>query len=542
MLPGERSGHLLLWVRTGLAQVRIDETPAFALGAGEGVWIPPGQRWTHGGVVTEPGTVAFPLWLPADVGVGELAGPTRFDVPAAWQDWLIQHFNLLVTPLAGRGYAHRGLVDLLGRGPRPRPLALATAEPAGDPVYELPPMPRGGGARAVAEELVRDPAIDLTVEQWAARVLTSPRTLRRDFRSATGLTFEQWRLRCRLSAGVDLLIAGYGVDQVASRVGFAGRSGFTRAFKQQFGTTPHGLQRRLAGLPVSDQRGPDAVAADQADDLVRIMPGADQAAAAPREIAATRTASHVNDIHVLSWMYRGSGYLQVGERTYERQRGVATWIPAGLEHTTGLRHDSISLPIGDASTADLHLTEPLQVRFSPAWDDYLMFCSVSARSWLRPEDHDPTQVLELFSEQIAARQALSLPMPTDQQARAAATDFLRTIGATGEPSSAHDLPSAVHRAFRDATGMTFPRWRYAARMRIARDLLTGGAKPSAVARRVGYAHLSTFSAAFTRFHGISPRDYQENETERSPGDVRAPAGSGSGDRGSTRDLLNTRVG
>ncbi|WP_406682326.1 helix-turn-helix transcriptional regulator [Rhodococcus erythropolis] len=38
-------------------------------------------------------------------------------------------------------------------------------------------------------------------------------------------------------------------------------------------------------------------------------------------------------------------------------------------------------------------------------------------------------------------------------------------------------------------------------MRIARDLLIGGAKPSTVARRVGYAHLPTFSAAFSRFHG-----------------------------------------
>jgi AraC-like DNA-binding protein len=61
--------------------------------------------------------------------------------------------------------------------------------------------------------------------------------------------------------------------------------------------------------------------------------------------------------------------------------------------------------------------------------------------------------------------------------------------------------------------MTFSRWRYAARMRIARDLLAGGAKSSAVARRVGYRHLSTFSAAFSRFHGISPREYQEREAD-----------------------------
>nr|MDT0663942.1 helix-turn-helix domain-containing protein [Micromonospora sp. DSM 115978] len=62
------------------------------------------------------------------------------------------------------------------------------------------------------------------------------------------------------------------------------------------------------------------------------------------------------------------------------------------------------------------------------------------------------------------------------------------------------------------TSMTVARWRYVARMRIVRDLFVGGAKPSVVARRVGYAHLPTFSAAFTRFHGLSPREYQERET------------------------------
>ena len=229
-------------------------------------------------------------------------------------------------------------------------------------------------------------------------------------------------------------------------------------------------------------------------------------------LPAARTPPHTNDVHVLSWMYRGSGYLDIGDHRYERERGVATWIPAGLEHVTGIRENSVSLPLGDASTGDLQLTEPLQVRFSPAWDDYLMFCSISARSGLQPADYDPRHILDLFSEQVAAQRALSVPMPTDPRARAAAMDCLRRIGASGG-SAVFDVPAEVHRAFRDETGMTFAHWRYAARMRIARDLLAGGAKPSAVARRVGYRHLPTFSAAFSRFHGISPREYQEREVE-----------------------------
>ncbi len=486
--------------------MRVDDGAAFRLTAGEGVWIPE-TGWHHREIVTEPGTVAFPLSPPASVGAGELPEPTRFEVPDGWQDWLIQHFNLQVTPFTGRGYSQDAIADLLRR-PGSRPSSPARMAPS--VLLARPAMPKARGAGAVAEELIRDPALDFTVTQWAARVLSSPRTLRRDFLADTGLTFEQWRLRCRLSAAVELLAAGYDVDQLAVRVGFASRNGVTRAFKRQLGLTPLEFGRELSTRPVPGELAQRATAARQTGDLMRMVRTNDTPAA-PDMLPAASTPSHTNDLHVLSWMYRGSGYLDIGDRRYERARGIATWIPAGLEHITGLRTNSVSLPLGNAGTADLQLAEPLQVRFSPAWDDYLMFCSISARSGLRPAGYDPRHILDLFAEQVAAQRALSVPMPIDPRARAAAMDYLRRIG-TARESVGVDVPPGVHRAFRDETGMTFARWRYAARMRTARDLLAAGLKPSAVARRVGYAHLPTFSAAFTRFHGRSPREFQERET------------------------------
>jgi AraC-like DNA-binding protein len=483
-------------VRTGTAHVRIDDAAVFRLTAGQGAWIPE-DGWNHRAIVTEPGTVAFPLWR--HHAAGSPSEPTRFEIPDGWRDWLIQLFNLQITPLSGHGYSQDTITELLRR-PGPHPFAL-----------DLPVMPKTRGARAVAEELIRDPALPLTVEQWAARVFVSPRTLRRDFLADTGLTFENWRQHCRLTAAVYFLGSGYDADQTAARVGFASRNGFTRAFKQRFGATPHECSRALSAGAAPAELAQRAIAARQTDDLVRMIRTKDTPAA-PDMLPPARTPAHTNDIHVLTWMYRGSGYLDIGEHRHERERGVATWIPAGVEHVTGLRENSVSLPLGDAGTGDLQLTEPLQVRFSPAWDDYLMFCSISARSGLRPPDHDPRRILDLFAEQVAAQRALSVPMPTDPSAHAAAMDYLRRIGTSNE-STAVDSPAAVHRAFREQTGMTFARWRYAARMRIARDLLAGGAKSSAVARRVGYRHLPTFSTAFSRFHGISPREYQERETE-----------------------------
>jgi AraC-like DNA-binding protein len=492
-----KTAHLLFWVRTGSACVRMENNPEFRLAAGEGVWIPAadGSPWT---VVTEPGTVAFPLLTHPSIGAGALPEPRRFVVPDGWQDWLIQHFNLRVTPLTGHGYSQDALVDLL-RGSDRRP-------PAVDP----PVVPRAGGARAVAGELLRNPALDLTVADWAARVLSSPRTLRRDFLAGTGLTFEQWRLRCRLRAAVELLAAGYGVDQVAARVGFTSRNGFARAFKQQFGETPHEFRRTLSAHHAVGGLSQHATAARQADNLVRMVEQGRTPPAAPELLPATRTTSHTNDFHVLCWAYRGSGYLDVGARRYEWGRGGAIWIPAGREHTTGVRENSISLPLGNATTDDLQLTEPLQAQFPAAWDDYLMFCSISARTPVRPDDYDPSHVLDLFADHVAAQRALSVPMPADPRARAVAMDCLRRIGTSG--GSMPDVPADVRRAFRDETGLSFARWRDAARMRVARDLLAGGAKPVAVARRVGYAHLPSFSAAFSRFHGLSPRQYRDRET------------------------------
>ncbi|QFR03225.1 AraC family transcriptional regulator [Streptomyces phaeolivaceus] len=503
---------LLLWVRTGVARVRVDGGPVLRLKAGEGAWIPADGR-SERAIITEPGTVAFPLRPHADVGAWGPSELTRFDVPRGWQDWLIQLFNLQVTPFSRSGYSPEAIEELLRRPDSRSPAPVEVGRSPDSEGVAPPAMPRALGARAVAEELLRDPALDLTVEQWAARVLSSARTLRRDFLADTGLTFEQWRLLCRLGAAVEFLTAGYDVDQVAARVGFASRNGLTRAFKRRFGLTPHEFGRELSARPGAGGLTQRAAAARQTDDLIRMMRRTDTPAA-PEMLPAASTPSHTNDIHVLSWMYRGSGYLDIGDRRYERERGVATWIPAGMEHVTGLRENSVSLPLGNASTGDLQLTEPLQVRFSPAWDDYLMFCSISARSGLRPDDHNPRHILDLFAEQVAAQRALSVPMPTHPRARAVAMECLRLIS---EPGGTHGVgaDAEIHRAFRDETGMTLGRWRYAARMRIARDLLSGGAPPSAVARRIGYAHLPTFSAAFSRFHGLSPRDYQQRESERS---------------------------
>ncbi len=508
-VPVEHPGHTLVWVRTGRARVLLKHGSEFHIADGQGIWIPAGSSGSCV-VDTEPDTVVLPLWLHAHLDGGGVSEPTRFEVSPDWQDWLIQHYVLQVTPLVGRGYSQEAILDVLRRSDLPPPGSNANPGPRLRPLT----MPHTAGARAVAKQLLHNPALDLSVDEWATRVLSSPRTLRRHFIADTGLTFEQWRLRCRLTAAVEFLAAGYDADQVAARTGFASRGGFRRAFQRQFGSTPHEFAKDLSVRATAGALTGRVAEGLRVNDLVSTVRGERVAAPAPDDqLPPAQTHLHANDMHVLIWTYRGSGYLDVDGQRYERPRGSATWIPANVEHVTGLRQGSISLPLGDVTTADLQLVEPIQTQFSPAWDNYLMYCSVSARSLLIPDLYDKSCILDLFAEQVAAQRAKALPMPTDLRARAAAMDYLRRVGVSGG-SSAFDVPAEVHRAFREETGMTFARWRYAARMRVARDLLAGGAKPSAVARRVGYGHLPNFSAAFTRFHGLTPREYQERETDQ----------------------------
>jgi hypothetical protein len=96
--------------------------------------------------------------------------------------------------------------------------------------------------------------------------------------------------RRRLSAAVEFLAAGYGVDQVAARVGFASRNGFIRAFKQQFGPTPHEFSRQLSAHHAIGDRSQRATAARQADDLVKMVREGRVSPTAPELLPAARTA------------------------------------------------------------------------------------------------------------------------------------------------------------------------------------------------------------------------------------------------------------
>ncbi len=92
---------------------------------------------------------------------------------------------------------------------------------------------------AHAARLVRaDPARPWSVDDLAAAVGTSRRTLERLFAAQTGLSLSRWRRRSRVLHALPLLAAGQTATEVASRVGYATPSAFGAAFRAELGTSP----------------------------------------------------------------------------------------------------------------------------------------------------------------------------------------------------------------------------------------------------------------------------------------------------------------
>lgn len=76
------------------------------------------------------------------------------------------------------------------------------------------------------------------IHQLGSVVGLSGRSVSRLFKRQTGLTFQQWRQRLRLSLALTWLEAGKSVTEVAMDCGYDSLSAFVVAFKQHFGQTP----------------------------------------------------------------------------------------------------------------------------------------------------------------------------------------------------------------------------------------------------------------------------------------------------------------
>lgn len=120
---------------------------------------------------TEAESVAIPILIQPGNLTSPLEHVVRFDVPDGWRDWLVQHYVHWFSPVTRRGYTPAEMLEVVSiRGPK-RHKRTGLGAPPNPPARVL--LPRSPSARLVARALMRNPALDHTVEQWAALVSSS---------------------------------------------------------------------------------------------------------------------------------------------------------------------------------------------------------------------------------------------------------------------------------------------------------------------------------------------------------------------------------
>ncbi|MBJ3812534.1 helix-turn-helix transcriptional regulator [Streptomyces flavofungini] len=193
------------------------------------------------------------LWLPAglphsarfDPGVlvlSETFDPARHPLP-------YRGATLVNVSAAQQRLLLGRMRDSGGPGGAPDDDALFAALTDGQADCLPLPQPMSQAARAVAGALLRRPDDPRTASEWAERLFTSSTSLRRAFRTETGLAFSEWRTRLRLNQSLTLLAQGQQVGTVAARVGFVSTNGYILAFRKHFGRTPGAYARaRAAGV------------------------------------------------------------------------------------------------------------------------------------------------------------------------------------------------------------------------------------------------------------------------------------------------------
>lgn len=100
------------------------------------------------------------------------------------------------------------------------------------------PYPVTAKLLQITQQLTLHPDNNQSLEAWGRDVGASSRTLSRAFKSETGLTFSEWRIRLKLQVAIRQLHEGQAVTNVAFNLGYESVSAFTFMFRTKLGHTP----------------------------------------------------------------------------------------------------------------------------------------------------------------------------------------------------------------------------------------------------------------------------------------------------------------
>lgn len=100
------------------------------------------------------------------------------------------------------------------------------------------PMPKEPRLVQVAQAILANPTSRKNTAQWASLGAMSERTLRRQMRADTGMSFTEWRQQAQLNIALEMLVQGHSVASTADALGYATPSNFIAMFRRVFGDSP----------------------------------------------------------------------------------------------------------------------------------------------------------------------------------------------------------------------------------------------------------------------------------------------------------------
>src|SRR5476649_3057628 len=186
------------------------------------------------------------IWLPAYVEhslrfIGGVKARTLFGDPLARADLPAQCQVVQISPLL-RELILASLtipVDYLSGGRDERIMELLLDELRLLPTLPLYlPQPRDGQLLEICQQIRDALSSPWELEEVAAQLNISGRTLSRRFQRETGLRFSDWVRRAKLLAGLHALAIGTSVLDVALALGYDSPSAFSAMFKRALGVSP----------------------------------------------------------------------------------------------------------------------------------------------------------------------------------------------------------------------------------------------------------------------------------------------------------------
>ncbi|MCC7272505.1 MAG: helix-turn-helix transcriptional regulator [Alphaproteobacteria bacterium] len=230
---------------------------------------------------------------------------------------------------------------------------------------------------------------------------------------------------------------------------------------------------------------------------------------APGHVIAPHSHPRAQLVHAVA----GLMWVEVPAGTWAVPPRCALWIPAGVRHSLRMVGAVAmrTIYVDTAAVADLPRGCTV-IEVSPLLRELIVAATAE------PVEYDEAgrggHIIALLLDELRAAPTapVHLPMPRDRRlARLCAA----LLAAPARDDTLEDWGAAVGasgrtlaRRFRAETGMSFAQWRRRARVVLALARLAEGEAVGSIARALGYASPSAFTATFRRTIGRAPGAYR----------------------------------